>query len=69
MEKDHERWLKTARKAGAKYIINVCDTFDYENYPVYVPADMDLEEAKKNYDGVNMQRIDAIVDVETGKII
>ena len=26
-----EGWISKARKEGFKYVVSVCDTFDYEN--------------------------------------
>ena len=70
MERDHQEWLITARRKNAKFIVNVCDTFDYDNYPVYVMPDEDLDDVVRKYSNKkNMQKIDAIVDVETGKVI
>lgn len=69
MQQDHERWLVEAKRQKAKYIVNVCDTFDYDNYPVYCKDEKELSDAQAKYNGTNMQRIEAIVDVETGKTI
>ena len=34
------RWLKEAKAKGATHMIVVCDTFDHEDYPVFVmPGD------------------------------
>jgi len=60
---DVDRWIETATEQGAKYIISVCDTFDWDDYPVYVMPGEDLEERKKEYDGVNMQRINEIIEL------
>lgn len=68
MSKNHDRWLKEAKRQKAKYIIDICDTWDYDNYPVYISSDKELKKAKERY-SQNMQKIDAIVDVSTGKII
>lgn len=54
---DIDRWIATAKIKKAKFIISVCDTFDFDDYPVYVYEDENLEEKKKEYDGVNMQKI------------
>lgn len=35
----------------------MCDGFDHSDYPIFVPADKNIHEAKKKYDGVNMQRV------------
>jgi len=61
---DVERWKETAKKQKAKYIISVCDTFDYDDYPVYVSAMENLEEVKKEYNGVNMQRINEVIEIK-----
>lgn len=61
--KDVDRWIKTAKKNRSKYIISVCDTFDYEDYPIYVLSNENLEEKKKQYNDVNMQRINEIITI------
>jgi len=60
---DVDRWIKTAKERGAKYIISVCDTFDYDDYPVYVMPDENLEERKKDFNGENMQRINEVITI------
>ncbi len=60
-EEEVNRWIETAREKGAKYIISVCDTFDYDDYPVYVMPDENLTERKKEYNGENMQRINEVI--------
>jgi hypothetical protein len=61
---DVNRWIVTAKKQGAKYIISVCDTWDYDDYPVYVMPKDDLNEIKKKYSGVDMQRINEIIELK-----
>lgn len=53
---DIRRWLERAEKDDSHMIV-VCDTFDHEDYPVFVNKDMDIREAIKEHDGQNMQRI------------
>ena len=31
-----ESWLKREKAAESDYMLVVCDTFDHEDYPVYV---------------------------------
>lgn len=57
---DVDRWISTAKKMGARYIISVCDTFDYDDYPVYVMPGESLEKRKQEYTG-NMQRINEVI--------
>jgi alpha-L-fucosidase len=58
---DVERWIKTGKQKGATYVISVCDTFEHDDYPVYVMPEDDLDEVKKKYDGVNMQKINEVI--------
>ena len=62
--KDVERWKQTAKENGATHIISVCDTFDWDDYPVYVYANENVKEKSKEYDGKNMQKINEIIVVE-----
>lgn len=61
---DVERWKETAREKGATHIISVCDTFDYDDYPVYVMPNEDVNERAAKYNGANMQRINEIIEID-----
>ncbi len=50
-------WLTAGEKVGATHMIIVCDTFDHEDYPVYVGKDDNVRTEAAKYDGKNMQRI------------
>lgn len=60
---DVKRWIKTAKEHGFTHIISVCDTFDWDDYPVYVLPGDDLEKKKAKYDGVNMQKINEVIEI------
>ena len=45
-KEDVKRWTDTARKQGATHVISVCDTFDWDDYPVYVMPGDDLEKRR-----------------------
>jgi len=62
--RDLQRWLSEAKKQKAKYIISVCDTFDYDDYPVYCKDKKELDKKRKHYDDKNMQRINEIIEVK-----
>lgn len=62
--KDICRWIETARANGATHIISVCDTFNWDDYPVYVMPGEDLEERKTDYDGINMQQINEVIELK-----
>lgn len=61
---EFEGWIKRGIENDHKYMISVCDTFDYEDYPVYCDDEKGLEEMKAKYDGKEMQRINEIVNLD-----
>lgn len=54
---DITRWFHEGQEQGATHIIVVCDTFDWEDYPVYVASDEDVREKKAEHDGKDMQKV------------
>ena len=67
-QEDINRWKQRAIIDGARYVVSVCDTFDYDDYPVYCKDETELAEAKAKYDGSNMQRINEVIDMEEGDV-
>jgi hypothetical protein len=59
-------WIERAKKMKPKptHIISVCDTFDYDNYPVFVQKEEDVDKIKRKYDGVNMQKINEVINLK-----
>lgn len=49
-------WIKDAPKK-ATHMIVVCDTFSYDDYPVYVMKYQSVREVAASYNGKNMQRV------------
>jgi hypothetical protein len=66
-KQDVDRWIATARERKATHIISVCDTFDHDDYPVYVLPGENLEEKKSKYNGKNMQIINEIITIKYKK--
>lgn len=54
---DIRRWLGTAREQKTTHLIVVCDTFDHEDYPVYVLPGEDVRARYDEYNGKDMQRV------------
>ena len=50
-------WLERAKEQKATHLIVVCDTFDHEDYPVFVLPDQDARVRYEEYNGKNMQRV------------
>ena len=60
-------WVKEgAKKKGATHVLIVCDTFDYEDYPVYVMAGQDVRKVASENNGPNMTRLMEVYSL-TGK--
>lgn len=60
---DVDRWIETARKNGKPFIISVCDTFEYDDYPIYCSTKEEVFEQHQSHDNVNMQKINEIIHV------
>lgn len=56
-------WYERGKAEGATHLIVVCDTFDHEDYPVFVKPGEDVREKAREYDGKNMQRIMEVYDL------
>ncbi len=50
------KWLERGKEEGATHVIVVCDTFDYEDYPVMVSPGEDVREKETEYSD-NMQKV------------
>ncbi len=60
---DVNRWIDTAKSKGCKFIISVCDTFDWDDFPVYIKDLNELILRVDNYDGVDMKKINEIIRI------
>lgn len=60
---DVNRWIASAKEEGYKYIISVCDTFDYSDYPVYCRNDKELCEIENRSHNEVMQRVNEIIRI------
>ena len=62
-------WLLSAKQIGATHGVVVCDSFEWEDYPIYVTQGESVEEIYNKYDGKNMQMVmevyDLNLDIET----
>jgi hypothetical protein len=57
------QWFIRGVEQKATHMIIVCDTFDYDDYPVYVKPDQNSREVAEEYDGKNMQSIMEVYDL------
>lgn len=64
-KEDIVKWLKMAKEEGnISYVIIVCDTYDWNDYPVNVKVGQDIEKIMKKYNGINMQKIMEIYNLD-----
>lgn len=57
-------WFDRGITEKYRYMIVVCDTFDWEDYPVYVTKDEDFYIAYDDHNEKNMQRIMEVYDLD-----
>jgi len=63
---DISRWFDEGVAQGMAHMIVVCDTFDWEDYPVYTSIE-DFSKTYKKYDGKDMQKIMEVYDLSMSK--
>jgi hypothetical protein len=59
---DIRTWLNRAKEKDAEFLIVVCDTYDWSDYPVYVTAEQ-FAERYNELNGKNMQEIMEVYDL------
>jgi hypothetical protein len=60
---DIRGWIAEGKQQKAAYLIVVCDTFDHEDYPVFVKNEKDFYKSYDSHNGTNMQRIMEVYDL------
>lgn len=54
---DLKRWYDIGKGKGATHLIVATDTFDWEDYPVFVMPTESVRERVAYYNGPNMQKV------------
>ncbi len=62
-------WIALAQEKGSEFIISVCDTFNYTDYPVYCKDIVDLHKQHKYYERASMQNINEIIHITDTEVI
>jgi hypothetical protein len=62
-------WFDQGKKNKATHMIVVCDTFDYEDYPVYAYSDAEALAKHAVHNGPNMQRVMEVYDLRMDKTL
>jgi hypothetical protein len=63
-KEDISGWIKNGKEQGATHMIVVCDTFDWEDYPVYVMPTEDVKAKYAHYNGPNMQKVMEVYNLQ-----
>lgn len=63
---DIARWRRVAIANKATHILVMCDTFSYEDYPVYVMPGQDPNEVRNRLSGQNMQQLHETIAINSG---
>jgi len=50
-------WLEQGKAQGAAYMLVICDSFDYEDYPVYAATQEEAASKGEHYSAAPMQRV------------
>ena len=64
---DIEQWFDHGVHTNATHLIVVCDTYDYEDYPVYVTSIEDVRAKVAQYSGPNMQKVMEVYNLSEDK--
>ena len=56
-KQDLSRWFDNGKAQGATHMVVVCDTYDWDDYPVYVKPGEDPRTVANKYSGKNMQTV------------
>lgn len=65
-KKEISSWFDDGIKKGATHLIVFCDTFDYEDYPVFV---MPSENVRAKATGGNMQTVMEVYNLKMDKAL
>ena len=65
--KEIEKWFVRGVHAGADYMIVVCDTYDWSDYPSYVAKPENLTDAVDHFNGRNMQKVMEVYDLHADR--
>lgn len=69
MSNNMKRWVAEAKEKGAVYVLDVCDSFDYDHYPIYIMSEDKLQETVNEYNGKDMQSVYGTYKVEETHLI
>ncbi len=63
---DISRWFDQGVKQGATHLIVVCDTYDHDDYPVFVTQEQNVKKIEKEHNK-NMQQVMEVYKLSDNK--
>lgn len=60
---DIQRWIDEGKERGATHVIVALDTYDYDNYRVYVMPGQSAEDCVRVIRAESMQRVDEVYNL------
>lgn len=54
---DISGWFDEGVKQGATHMLVICDQFDWDDFPVYIPEGFDAKKTADARNGQNMERV------------
>lgn len=59
-------WFPEGKADKYTHMLVVCDTYDWEDYPIYCKSEEEAREQYAKHNGVNMQRVMEVYRVDLG---
>lgn len=64
---DISTWFDRGVEDEASHMLIICDTFDYEDYPVYIKENEDVYKIEEKFSNKNMQKVMEVYNLKTDK--
>lgn len=68
-KQEFDQWIERGRnmKPKVKYMISVCDTFNYEDYPVYCASIKAMKIKVREVEKAKMSKVNEVIELSSGK--
>ncbi len=61
---DVNSWIAEAKEMGATHIISVCDTFSWDDYPIFIMPTDELDKKVAYYQTTDMQQVNEVIEIK-----
>lgn len=59
-----DKWIEIGKEKRSRWILSMCDTYDYEDYPIYVDSSENIKTVIKFNQTQSMQKINEIISID-----